>query len=365
MKKRHTIIAVLLSSVLLFGCGKDYLDIEPSNYATGDQIEDIATSNPDALINVVEPLIQGIYNYLNQYNTQNSASTVHNDFGLMSIYHLGDVMNDDLAFEAAGSGWFTYDYALDYRSEQYIRPFFYWNFFYTVIAKANDIISKIPDNVDNAELRAIRGQALVLRGFSHFYVVQMYQQTYKGNEDAPGVPVIITPTEAAKQYRVPVREVYEQIIEDFTQGLALLDGWTRPNKVKINKNVAAGLFSRVHLVMENWKEAVKYARMAREGASVLTIQEYESEGFNDINSKEWLWGADITSETKTSFASFFSFVCTYDAGYGGDVGQYRKIDAKLYNAIPATSVWRKKFKDPSLPVNEKSNNTEEKVPSYT
>lgn len=97
--------------------------------------------------------------------------------------------------------------------------------------------------------------------------------------------------------QVPVKEVYEQIIADFTESMTLLEGWVRPNKVKINKNVAAGLFSRIHWVMENWTEAAKYARIAREGASVLTIDEYKAEGFNDINTKSGYGEKDFLSLT--------------------------------------------------------------------
>ena len=94
---------------------------------------------------IVNPLLAGVYNYLNQYNTQGSSRTVHNDFGWMSVMHVGDVMTNDLAFHVQGSGWFTYDYMFDYRSEQYVRPYWYWNFFYSIINKCNDIISKIPE----------------------------------------------------------------------------------------------------------------------------------------------------------------------------------------------------------------------------
>ena len=84
---------------------------------------------------------------------------------LLHFFHLGDVMTDDLAFEVQGSGWFTFDYQFQYRGEQYIRTFMYWNFFYTLINKSNDIISKIPEGVESAEINAAKGQALAIRGY--------------------------------------------------------------------------------------------------------------------------------------------------------------------------------------------------------
>lgn len=32
---------------------------------------------------VIDPLLAGMYNYMNQYNTQGSSSTVHNDLDLL------------------------------------------------------------------------------------------------------------------------------------------------------------------------------------------------------------------------------------------------------------------------------------------
>ena len=182
MKHIRKLFLFATACFLFTACGDDFFDTENAGVASKEEIDEIGSSSPDALIKVVEPLMLGLNNYTCQYNTQGSSSAVHNDFGLMSIYHLGDVMNDDLAFEVAGSGWFTFDYQLDYWGEQYVRPFFYWNFFYSIISKANDIISKISADVEDPDLKAYKGEALVYRGFAHAYLAQMFQQTYIGNE---------------------------------------------------------------------------------------------------------------------------------------------------------------------------------------
>lgn len=353
MKFTKILFLSAMAGLSLTSCGDDFFDVENAGVASKEEIDEIGNSSPEALIKVVEPLMLGLNNYTCQYNTQGSSSASHNDFGLMSIYHLGDVMNDDLAFEQSGSGWFTFDYQLDYWSAQYVRPFFYWNFFYSVIAKSNDIISKISPEVTDADLKAYRGEALVYRGFAHAYLAQMYQQTYNGNEDAPGVPIVLTSDEAEDAFagRAPLRQVYAQVEKDFKAGMALLEGWKRPNKTMIDEQVAAGLYSRVCLVTNNWDDAITYARKARAGYSIYTPDELlANNAFNNIAAKEWIWGADITSETSTAFASFFSFMCSYDAGYGGDVGQYRKIDARLYDSMNPGDVRRLLFKHSSTGV---------------
>ena len=244
MKITKIILFSAIVGIVLTGCGDAFFDTENAGVASKEEIDEIGSSSPDALIKVVEPLMLGLNNYTAQYNTSGKATSdnpMHGDFGLMSIYHLGDVMNEDLAFEVAGSGWFTYDYQLDYWSEQYVRPYFYWNFFYSIIGKANDIISKISESVTDSNLKAYRGEALVYRAFAHAYLAQMYQQTYIGNEDAPGVPIVLTPEEAesAVAGRAPLRQVYEQIEKDFKAGMQALQGWKRPNKTMIDEHFSA------------------------------------------------------------------------------------------------------------------------------
>lgn len=341
MKVINKILVVFLSTFILLSCGDDFFEIDNKGVTTTEDIKKLG----DEVLKVVEPLQVGIYTYMNMYNTQGSSGNRYEDFGYMSIGLLGDVMNDDLAMHTRGNGWFTFDYELDYWAAQYVRSFFVWNFGYTLANNANDIIEKIDFETENSELRAILGQALATRALGHFIVIRMFQQTYMGNQDAPGIPVVITEKEGeSKAYRVPVGEVYEQIYSDLKLAVDYLKDWERPSKIYINENVAAGLLSRVCLVMNKWGDAAEYARLGRKGFSVFTQEELMADGFNDIVSKEWIWGADITGETSTAFASFFSHMCSYDAGYGGDVGTYKKIDAKLYKQMSSTDVRRSQFK---------------------
>jgi hypothetical protein len=359
--------------LVLSACSEGYLTTEPTNVATSDQIGEMAREYPDKFIDlVIQPLLNGVYNYMNQYNTQNSSSTVHNDFGWMSIMHLGDVMTDDLAFHAQGSGWYTYDYMFDYRAEQYVRPFYYWNFFYSLINKSNDIINKIPTDIEDARIEVIKGQALALRGISYYYLICMFQQPYTQLSDpatTPGVPIIYTTAEGESRLnRVPVAEVYAQSEKDLLDAITLLEGFDRKGvRTVINKQVAQMLLSRVYLSLERWSDAEKMAHDARvaSDAQLMTTAEVARDGFNNINGKEWMWGADITAETTTMFASFFSFICTFDAGYGGAVGQYRKIDARLYEKFSPTDARLAQFKSPDAEVNANSADVTVKCPAYT
>ena len=368
MKIVNKILIIIAISVFSFSsCSESFFDVRNDGVVTDKDIEDLGDDEASQQ-KVTEALLTGIYSYLYQYNTQGSSSSVANDFGLMSIYHLGDVMNNDLAFHVRGSGWFTFDYELDYWSAQYVRPYFYWNFFYSVISKANAVIAALDLNSDSEQVKAGLGQAYAFRAMSHFYLVQMYQQTYKGNETQPGIPIIRVDSkeDPSVPTRASLEDVYTQIDNDFIKALGYLDleTWKPASKVYMDRQVVAGLYSRVCLVKNDWDNAIKYAQIARAGKQVLTIEEMKAEGFNDINSKEWIWGSDITAETTTMFGSFFSFVCSYDAGYGGDVGQYRKIDAKLYSYMRDSDVRKYQFKKEGFRDNEYTAQ-EKAFPDYT
>ena len=54
---------------------------------------------------------------------------------------------------------------------------------------------------------------LILRALCYFHLIQFYQQTYIGHEQAPGVPLYITPTTSSTpgNPRGTVEEVYARI----------------------------------------------------------------------------------------------------------------------------------------------------------
>ena len=109
--------------------------------------------------------------------------------------------------------------------------------------------------------------------------------------------------------------------EDLLNAIDLLAGYQRPSKTNINKEVAQILLSRAYLTEEKWAEAASMAHEARinSTAQLMSASEVAKDGFNNISNKEWMWGADITAETSTKFASLFSFICTFDATIFGTI----------------------------------------------
>ena len=373
MKAINKILISTVACATLASCGEDYFDIENAGIVSNETLEEIQASDPDAILEVVAPLVVGLNNYTCEFNASGQATEsypCHFDFGILGLFHCGDVMVDDIAFTTQGSGWFTYDYQLDYWDAQYVKPYVYWKIFYTIIQRANEIISKIDKNTENADLRAYRGMALAYRAMSHAYLAQMYQQTYVGNEDAPGVPIILTTLEEGNvEGRATLRQVYAQVEKDFKASFGYLEGWVRPNKTMIDEQVAKGLYARICLVTNNWDDAITYSKEAREGYPLFTESEVLSEdgsAFSNINASEWIWGADITAETSTAFASFFSFMCAFDEGYGGAAGNYQQIDRNLFDQMSATDIRRQLYVNPGETVTATySDGSKVNLPTYT
>ena len=77
------------------------------------------------------------------------------------------------------------------------RSYSVWNYYYTLISNINYIIaaeSTMDGDPEKAE--SIVGQAYAMRAYAYFYLIQLYQQTYVGHEDAPGVPLYTERTQA-------------------------------------------------------------------------------------------------------------------------------------------------------------------------
>lgn len=329
MKK---IINILLSTVLLVGilssCA-DFLEPEVMNNATKTQIDELGATNPDAIAVIAEGILQGVYAYTGIYQGRHDAA------GQISLMLSSDLMTPDMV--QTTNHHYYFDYEIDNRGASYSRPSVTWTFCFTLISKSNEIIDKIKPDVTDPKLKAILGQALAMRAFGLHSAIQRYQQTYIGNEDAPGVPIYLTPNddEETNISRGTVKKVYERIFKDYTKAYELLADFTRPTKSSVDKSVVAGFMARAYMVTNNWANAEKYALLARTGYSLMNPTEAGTKGYSDISNKEWMWGREVTSETTNIVASFQSHICSDAEGYAGGVGIYKCMDKRLYESIGA------------------------------
>ena len=121
-----------------------------------------------------------------------------------------------------------------------------------------------------------RGEALSLRAYYYFLLVNLYAMPYNSAGTAPesllGVPLVIRPEIRDEGIaRNTVAEVYTQICKDIEEACSLLDGKTG-NTIglfRINNVAAHLLASRIYLYMENWDKVIEHTGAALAGAPAL------------------------------------------------------------------------------------------------
>ncbi len=335
MKILHKKIFLFIIVVLFVSaCSDDFLDTEPAGIISEEQV----AASPAAS----QAIISGVYASLRSFGI--GGSTQHVDYGLMSTKNAVDMLSHDVVMDAAS--WFIFYMNYNGRVQTHSRTRVQWNTYYAQVLATNNIIANLSEGqeagTNTDEENHLLGQALALRSLSYHYLIRLYAEPYSRNQDAAGIP-LYDGTSFEGQPRSSVKEVYDRISTDLALAVQLLDKFTRNTTQEINQSVANGLLAEVYLDMENWTGASNAANEAREGLSLMTAEDYVKSGFSDISHASWMWGADINSESSTSFASFFSHFDAANAGYGGALGAYKQIDANLYSLISATDKRRDAF----------------------
>ncbi len=332
MKK---ITIYLLLVLFLAACSEDYLDVTSTEFVTEDQLS----------AKTVQPLVTGMYEWMIKYNSMDRANAQHTDYGLMGVLLKTDLMNDDMVMTQQGYGWMWADYRFSNRDAALADVLFFWNYFYKLIKSSNQIIGSLPENTADltADEKAIFGQAYAFRGMAYHYLVRLYQHTYVGHEQDPGVPIVTEVTtleEKRNNPRASVSAVYTQIDSDLKTAYDLLAGWARPEKNTIDQQIVAGFRARMYLDMEDWSNAAQFANEARSGYPLMSQDDYLA-GFNDITNAEWMWGAIVTTDSRIStsgIVNFTSHMSSTAYGYVAAGSMFKAINAALYDAIPETDV---------------------------
>ena len=330
MKKKFIYICSLVGLMLFSSCS-DELNTEPTDQVSGSQVFADATS--------AEAAINGIYRMM--YVAGWSSDWGTENCGLTAINLLADLMAEDHLMYSQGQGWFYEDYRLNVHGDfanKSGRSYALWNFFYTMISNANYIIAAEETmGGDPDASKNIIGQAYAVRGFCYFNLIQIYQQTYINNQNAPGVPLYTEPTIAGSEGkgRGTVQNVYDQITADLNKAATLLHGLSQNHISHMDYYTVKGIQARVALVMHDYETAVNAAAEAltKNGLKLATVEELG--GNNDVTVGDIMWGVEITADQSSQFASFFSHMDADAPGmYASKAPQC--ISSGLYKLIPST-----------------------------
>lgn len=149
---------------------------------------------------------------------------------------------------------------------------------YKMIAGCNVVLDMISDvNGESNTKKRVEGEALVLRSFYYFNLVNLYAYPYNApnapNGQSAGIPLklssIINQNSVS---RSTVAEVYNSIITDVEKGIKLLtEAGSSGTKYRVGIRAAHLLASRYYLFMENWEKAAEHATSLLASAGNLSL----------------------------------------------------------------------------------------------
>ena len=154
-------------------------------------------------------------------------------------------------------------------SDQQDTPSYLWESFYASIFSTNEALEAI-DAISaksgmTERLRRCRGEALLLRAYCHFILVNVFSQAYKDPEASKadvGVPYVDkSSTDFTKKYdRENVAVTYQKIEADLEEGLMYVSdaGYDAP-KYHFNVNAAHAFAARFYLFCRKYDKVIEHA----------------------------------------------------------------------------------------------------------
>lgn len=294
------IFSFMASLLLLAGCSGDFLDKEPTDSVSSDEVG--VPGNAERLFN-------GAW-----YNLFEYVYTLANS-GYRGLQCQDDMMADDVVSRPAYGFNSSYQFN-DIAIPNNTRTSFAWYLMYKTIDNCNTALAI---QGDTEALRQAQGQALALRAFCYLHLAQHYQFTYLKDPAAPCVPIYTEPTtdDTVPKGKSTVAQVYRRVFDDLALAKDYLKNYTRKGdgqKFKPDVNVVNGLLARAYLLTGQWEEAAKAAAAARQGYSLMTTAA-EYEGFNNISNKEWIWGHPQTLAQSSASYNFYFLDATHVGAY--------------------------------------------------
>lgn len=333
----------LLGSAMLLTTSCSDLDTNHSGSTMSDgQLNEVLAQDQSKLKSEVSGMYANMIEYGAITQWYGTGQPRHYDFGYASTMMMMDASGQDEPSQVSGYNWYNKPLRFVDRTANSETTYFIWNQCYKNIKAANDVLKSVDlENLSDVA-KSYVGQAYAMRAFEYFTLIQLYQFSYKGHEDAAGVPIVTEKTAEAEANnpRAAVKDVYKQIMDDLNTAIDYLTD-SRSAKSEINRQVAYGLRARVNLVMQNWSDAAADAQKAAEGYTPLSKDAAAAPGFNDVSASNWIWG-NIVDESndivQSGILNFPSMMCSFTGNGYSPTYACRMINSKLWKEIPSTDV---------------------------
>jgi hypothetical protein len=335
-----TVYKILFATVLLgtVSCKEEFLQTEPTELISANQIQEASALNPG----LQSANVAGIY--ATMYGAGSGGTSGHDDFGHKSYDMYGDMLSGDMALTSVIYGWFRtiteFQTTVDYTQADNYQV---WRFYYRLIFAANTVIDGLGGSEAipaTASGRWFMGQAKAMRAFSYFYLAQYFQNEYTPSEK---ILPLYKNTIDPNLPKSSAADVYALMVKDLTDAQSLLSDFSRTNKSEVNASVAKGMLAYVHGAMGN-NAAMKTVAadvISTGGFKIMTAAEATG-GFNTLATSQWMWGVDITVDSKLNLISWWGQMdlYTYSYAWAGDI---KGMDKGLYDLIPSDDIRKAQF----------------------
>jgi hypothetical protein len=282
--------ALLMAFVFFFTSCEDFLEVEAPDH----KIISATVFNNDE---TAQSAMTGIYNEL--FRASYSGGWEN------SVHVLAGLTSDELKAIRIN------DLSLLEFDENAIQPanernLSLWASAYSIIYMSNSLLEGLEasQGISQDIKGSLEGESKFIRAFTYFYLVNLYGE----------VPLITT-TDYRLNALAPqanIDEIYQQIIDDLTDSVSLLDvTYKENNRIHVNRYAAMALLARVHLYLENWVEAERLSSEVLSATGTYEILSDLDQVFL-ANSREAIWqispiGGSGGVFTYTNEASTFIF----------------------------------------------------------
>lgn len=167
----------------------------------------------------------------------------------------------------------------DYDHEDLDTPLNYWNACYQGISQVNHALEHLKKHPKNERVKALYGEAFLLRAYLHFMLVNIWSEPYNDSTSDKdlGIPYVRTPEKNAliNYPRGTVKEVYEHIEKDLLLGVSLInDQYYQKPKFHFNKEAAYAFAARFYLYKGEWQKVIEYANWVLGNDPSLRVRDW-------------------------------------------------------------------------------------------
>ncbi|WP_297094815.1 RagB/SusD family nutrient uptake outer membrane protein [uncultured Draconibacterium sp.] len=286
MKKYNLIYLIIAALLGATSCSDDFLTNLPETVVSAEDFYKTESDYAQAIIGVYQP-VRSLYN------------TGLAGYG---AWTMGEMRSDNTTFSYNVSN-------RGYADREYVDLFIddsnggstsnKYNNNYYIIGRANQILSQIDDaDISEASKNNYKGQALFLRAFAHFDLVQYFG-------DVPLMTEPATSYEETLKNRTPRAEVLEQIVADAAEAAELLPGRDAQAPGYVANGAAYTLLGNAYLVMEDWANAEAALRNVT-GYSLLSDYAAIFDP-NNKNNAEMIFEVQYTDDPTAGAASNWAY----------------------------------------------------------